>query len=174
MEKIAIQLKEKVAVLQIKDFDTDIDTDELLKIQYHNLMAEVLTFPVLMNRIGNLKSEIEEIYAETKLESEIKIAQLEEFYRRKLISGDSQKQKTPTIAEVDSAVKQDPVYSNLKKRLIRIQREMATIDSLYWAAKSKDDKLNKLSDKLRPSEFEGEIVEEVINGILIKIRRSIV
>ena len=137
-------------------------------------MAEILTFPVLMNRIGNLKSEIEEIFAETKLETEIKIAQLEEYYRKKLIGGDSQKQKSPTIAEVDTAVKIDPVYSNLKKRLIRVQREVATIDSLYWAAKSKDDKLNRLSDKIRPSEFEGEIVEDTINGVLIKVRKSIV
>jgi hypothetical protein len=45
---------------------------------------------------------------------------------------------------------------------------------LYWSAKSKDSKLDKLSDKLRPEEFERELVEDTINGIVIKFRDSVI
>lgn len=174
-EKITIPLKDKVAVLSIECFDTDIDTDELVKIQYHNLIGEILTFPVLMNRIGNLKAEIEEILAETRLAVDIGTAELKEYYRRNLtINSDSAKAKKPTVDEVESAVQMDLKYINLRKRLIRVQREVSNIDSLYWAAKSKDDKLNRLSDKLRPQEFEGEIIEDTINGISFKIKNNLI
>lgn len=173
--KIVVNLNTKTVVLKINDFDTDIDTDILTKIQYHNILGEILTFPVLMNRIGNLKAEIDEIVSLTKLESEIKIAGLEEHYRRSLTNNSNpDKVKAPTIAEVEAAVKGDPLYENLKKRLFRVQKESAYIDSLYWSAKSKDDKLNRLSEKLRPEEFEKDLLEETINGIQILVKDKLI
>ena len=56
--------------------------------------------------------------------------------------------------------------------VIRLQKQRDIINSLYWAVKSKDDKLNRLTDKIRPEEFEKEIVESEINGIIIRIQNK--
>lgn len=183
-EIIKINLKTKIISLKILKFEEDIDIDSILKIAYHNIIGEILTFPVLMNKIGNLQAEMDEILEETKLEFEIKKADLEAFYRKDLIKkvkdgkdkdgNDKEKVVYPTIGEIDTAVIQDAVYQNLQKKIIRINKEKKIIDSFFWSAKSKDDKLNKISDKLRPEEFENDIIEDTLNGIQIKINEKLI
>ena len=56
----------------------------------------------------------------------------------------------------------------VRLKLLDVQRDRDYINSLYWSAKSKDDKLNKLSEKLRPDDFNKEIIEGKLNGISIK------
>ena len=178
-EKLTINLKERVVTLQITEFDTDIDTDELTSIDYYNVLGEILTFPVIMNRIGNLKAEMDELVNKQKFLLDIKEAELQEYYRKKLVSKtkDSkgvEKIKDPTESQFKNATKLDKAFQNEKKRLFQLQKEQQYIDSLYWSIKSKDDKLNKLSEKLRPEEFEKEIVEDTINGIMIKNRKKLI
>lgn len=178
-ETVKIPLRDKIISLKINSFDTDVDVDDILKIDYANIMGEVLTFPVLMNRIGLLKAEQEEIVSYAKLDLEIYQAQLSEEKRKSLTqpeldSKGNQKMSKPTVAEVDNAVLLDKKFRVKKEAFFRKQRDMAYIESLYWAAKSKDDKLNKLSNQLIPSEHEGDILEGTINGILIKMGEKLI
>ena len=80
----------------------------------------------------------------------------------------------PTVQELDNAVIKDPAIQNLRKRHIRIEKEYKYIDSLYWAVKSKDDKLNKITQHLIPKDFEEEIIEGVINGVMIKKAKALI
>lgn len=175
-EKIVLELPNKMVVLVLTNHDTDIDADQLTNTQSHNIIGEILTFPVIMNRIGNLKADMENILAETKLDFQIFEAQKQEEQRKKLTFSDDSgpkgttKVNKPTKDEVENAVLMTTEYRVKKQHLFKIQRNLAYVESLYWAAKDKSDKLNIMSAKLQPTEFEKEILECVINGVMIQVR----
>lgn len=179
-EIIKISLKNKIVSLKISNFDTDVDTEDILSIDFCNILGEILTFSVVMNRIGNLQAEADNLVNEARMELEIKAAELGEYYRKSLtkyitVKGQEEKKVTlPTVAEVDNATLLDAAYQNTRKKYIRLQKEKQYIDSLFWSAKSKDGKLDKLSEKLRPAEFEGEILEGTINGVMIKVHNKLI
>lgn len=167
-EQQVIQLKSKVVILHILPFDTDINVDDLLKIDYSNLVGEMLTFPVLMNRIMNLKAEMQNMVNDSKIDLDAFEADLTEKKRRLLTSNG---QKT-TISEVDAAVKMDINFITMSKNHYLKVRNLDYLDALYWSAQSKSKLLEKISDKIRPSEFEGELLADTINGVQIKMAKK--
>lgn len=169
-----VQLSSKIVVLKLQSFD-EIDTDEVTKIQYHNIMGELLTCSAVLNRIGNLMALADEALAESKLDFDIYYAQkyeelMKEMTTKYVNSRDREVTEKPSSTELEQNIIRTPEYKVKKKNVIRLQKQKDIINSLYWAVKSKDDKLNKLTDKLRPEEFEKEIIEGEINGILIKLQ----
>jgi hypothetical protein len=170
-EKISIEIGEdKIAVLSIIPFDGDIDVESLVKIDYSNLLGEILTFPVVFNRIANMRAEMTNQVAHGKLTFDIFEARLTEK-KQSTLSADAGKK--PSIKDVEVAVLIDPSYSIAKKIFLRKQRDFEYIDALYWSAQSKDKKLNVLSEKITPSEFEKDIVESTINGVMINVRKQV-
>jgi len=172
LELIKIPLENKIVVLKVTDFDGEIDVDDILKIDYSNILGEILTFPVLLNRLGLLLADAEDMVKHTKFDLEVYRAELKERYKKNLRkvdgSGGAAKMKAPTNDEVEWSVLQDTGNNLKSKKLFKVEKYRDYLNSLYWSAKSKDDKLNKISEKLRPSEFEDEIMEGTINGIMIK------
>ncbi len=177
-ETIIIELPSKVVKLTLTPFSTDIDTDELTKIQYHNIIGEILTCSTLLNRIGNLQAEMENILSEHKLDFDIFQAGLEKSIRQKLtFTGDPNKKgetktEKPTIGEVETEVKLTPAYKAKKSHLFTIQKNLSYITSLYWSISDKCKKINTLTEKLKPEEFEKDIVEGSINGIMISLHKK--
>ena len=167
-----------MVVLTLTAFDTDISADELTNIQYHNIIGEILTFPVIMNRVGNLKADMEQVVAEAKLDFQIFEAQEQEKQRKKLTfttepdSKGKTKVEKPTKDEVENAVLISAEYKVRKKKLFEIQRNLGYVESLYWAARDKSIKLDTLSAKMKPEEFEKEILEGTINGVMILVRKK--
>lgn len=176
-EKVTIELPTKMVVLTLTPFDTDIDADELTNTQYHNIVGEILTFPVIMNRVGNLKADMENLLSETKLDFDIFEATWQEKKRKELTFNEQDakgnpKVNKPTKDEVENAVLMSPEYKVKKKNLFQVQKNLGYVESLYWAAKSKDDKLRAFSEKLKPEEFEKDILEGSINGVMIKVSQK--
>lgn len=170
-EKVVIELKNgKMAVLVIQPFNTELEVDDILRIDYSNIMGEILTFPLMFNRVANFKAEMENAVSEAKLDVEVFEAQLFEEYKKSLVA----KEEKPTEANIKAAIQRDPRYSIKKKWYFKIQRDLAYMDSLYWACQSKDTKLNRFSEKIRPEDFERELLEDTINGIQIKITKSLI
>ena len=58
MKKV-IKIKDKTYFLKFDDFDENVDVDSLLKIDYGNLLGELVTFPVVVNRFGVLLADAE-------------------------------------------------------------------------------------------------------------------
>ena len=166
MEKVVIELKNRMAVLILQPFDGDIDTESLLKIDYANILGEILTFPVLFNKIANLKAEVANILAVAKLDLDIFEAQMHEEYQNKLYASS---EKKPTIKDVESAILRDARYRKKREWYYSKQKDFDYLDGLYWAGQSKDTKLNRLSEKIRPEDFEKDLLEGTINGIQIKM-----
>lgn len=173
--RIFMELPNSMVQLTLGEFDTDIDTDELTQIHFHNIMGEILTSSLLMNRIGNTKAEFENLLSETKLDFDIQSAHIKEKKRKELTldtldSKGQPKISKPTVDEVENAYLMSPDYKVMKQKVFKAQKNLAYIDSLYWAIKDKCDKIQKLSEKLRPEEFEKDLVEERINGVMIKLQ----
>lgn len=173
VEKVTIELKTRVIVLSLEPLDTDTNMDEFCKIQYHNIMGEILTCSVALNRVGNMLAEMDEILSESKLDFDIFYAQQIEKQRKALtfqidLPKGGTKVDKPTKDEVENAVMTTPEYKAKKLNLIKLQKNQSIINAWYWSLKSKDDKLNKISEKLRPEEFEKEILEGKVNGVMLK------
>lgn len=178
-EQIVVEGNDRMFVLTIEDFDKELFVDDVLRIDFSNILGEVLTFPVLMNRVGLMRAEMQQILNDKKLELNVYEAEMKDYYRKKLISKTPDtkgeiKIKPPSNDVVDSAVIKDEGYQQKYKQWSKVQKNFDIIDSFYWACKSKDDKLNKLSEKLRPEEFEKELLEDTINGIMIKAKNKLI
>ena len=163
-----IELGERIYKFKHKPFDSEVDMDELTMIHYDNLLAEILTIPTLMNRVGILKAEADNAVREVKLGHRILEAKKGDHYRKVLTSRDGDKVKYPTVSQVEDAVSCDEEVQSSLRNLYKYTMQLEVIDSLYWAVKSKEMKLNRISEGITPQDFEKEILEGTINGVLIK------
>jgi hypothetical protein len=179
-EKITIELKNKMVVLKVLPFDTDVNVNDILRIDYSNILGECLTFNVIFNRIANLKAEMQDLVNKSKFQLDIFTAELQEEYRKKLTSyGDADaKGKTkinkPTKDEVENAVLIDKRFQVKKNNHFELTKNLEYLESLYWSAQNKANLLKSMSDKLRPEEFSGELLQDTINGVLIKATEKLI
>lgn len=164
MEKITLNFNDKVIILSFKEFDTDINVDELTKIQYDNLYGEIITSSTLLNQVGLLRAEFESITKSEKVDLEIYEAQLRKMFRSQMTT----EGKKLTQQELEDKVLLDEGWQNRKKKLIKVERDFEYIQSIYWAIQSKDKKLSILSKAVTPEEFQDGIIEGAVNGIMIK------
>lgn len=177
-EIIIIELPKKIVRLHLTPFDTDVNVEELLEVQHHNLYGELITISRLWNKIGNLRAEMNELLSETKLDFDIFYAQKQEEVRKELTftrppdTKGMQKVEKPTIGEVESAIIRTPEYKIKKRQVFTVQKNFEYIDSLHEAVKNKSFVIMKMSDKLKPDDFEKEIVEGSVNGVMITFAKK--
>lgn len=168
MAEITVNFQKQIIILRFLDFDTDIDVDELTKIDYSNLFGEMVTSATLVNRVGILRAEFQNRLSEEKVNLDIYEANLRKTFRsNKTIDG-----KKATVQEADDAILSDPIWQGRKKKLINIERDFNYIDALYWAVQSKDKKLSAITKQVTPTEFEQGIIEGVVNGIMVKKKKK--
>lgn len=167
---IKIPFGDKVITLNLNSISTqEIDVDEITKIQYHNVIGEILTISNLVNKVAILKAEQEEVVSLVKLDLNILESKLGEKAREDLSETDDKgKAKKPTIAEVDGYVNKSQIFIDGKKKLIQEEKFLGYVEALLYAVKDKSRKLETISSKIHPDEFSAEITEGVINGIMLK------
>src|SRR6478736_2767747 len=145
-EKTIITIGNKVLTLEIKDFgSSDIAIEDLLQVDMNAIMEDIITFPVIFNRISNLKAQMEDLLRETQLDFDIFEAGLRNKYRKPIYKDaeDAKGNKTkklayPSIGEVDDMVTLDPQYKVMKQNINSVKKQNDILDGLYWSAKSKD------------------------------------
>jgi len=166
-EVIYHPLQNKMAAIKIPEWDWDIDIDEMTKISYYNIFGEIITIPVLENRVGRLASELREHKKNEKLRLNIKEAEIRKLFRNK---SSSDGKKRPTLQEEEDALLLDPVVKNMRYKLIRIEKDLEDLEVFYDAVKSKAFKLNNLSKNLHPEDFEKELIEGKVNNVLVRLK----
>jgi hypothetical protein len=170
--------KGRTVVINYKDFEKEIDIDRLLQIDYQRLPAEMITFPVILNKLGFLLADASNKVKECELDLEIFLAKKNEEVRLGLIGEKKTKRWTDNdVNQFQKAeVKGSGAYRVKQKILIKAQKEYDMINSLYWAAKDKSDKLNKLSEKLHGDEIEYDLneVKGTINGVKVRINKPVI
>lgn len=171
MEKKIITIGEKTFTLTFDKFDAEMDIDSLLKIDYSNLIGELVTFPVIVNRFGQLLAEAESQVAEAKLNLEIFEAKTKEKLRVEL--AEENNGKAPTVEALNNAVVSNKAYQSMRKRLIEAQKTRDYMNSIFWSAKDKSDKISIL---IKSSEItlESELLDSRINGVLIKKKENLI
>lgn len=172
MEKRLIQIGNKSYKLLFDDFDEDVDIDSLLRIDYSNLIGELTTFPVILNRFGILLAEAESQVAETKLNIDVYEAKTKEKLRSEL--AEQNNGKAPTVEALNNAVVSNKAYQAMKRKYIEVVKARDYINSIFWAVKDKSEKLNKLSLTIQPGDLSDSVIEGKVNNVLIKRTKKIV
>lgn len=172
MEKKVVNIAGKQYILRIGEFDEDFDVEDYLKIDYSNLVGELVTFPIIENRIGLMLADAESRVSEIKLNRDILEAKLKEKYALSLT--DANNGKRPTVDAINAAVLQDKGYQAIIRSKIAAEKARDYANSLLWACKSKSQKIEKLSLTIQNQEISSEQLEGKVNGIVInKVKRVI-
>lgn len=176
-EQVIVHLRDKLVILTIKDWEVNLDVDTLTSIDYSNLFGEIVTVPTLLNRIGILRAELETQMEESELELKSYEADLRKQIRResalnegKINLGTEKIQKFAKFTEnaLDDVINSDPAIKIKKSNAIKRKRDFKIVDNLFWSIKAKSDKLDNLLQPVTPGDFEKELLEGTVNGILIK------
>ena len=171
---VTLNFGDKVVNLSVNIFDDEVDIDSLLKIDYANLIAEMITFPVIVNKFGMLVADMDNKLAEAKLDLDIYSSKRKESLRNSLSEQDDKgKVKKPTLDELDSALIGDKVFQLKKRKTFTAQKERDYVNSIYWAAKDKSDKLDKLSLSIQPGDIDVKTIQRSMNGIAIKFKNNV-
>lgn len=172
MEKRIIQIGGNTYKLIFDNFDEDVDIDSLLKIDYSNLIGELVTFPVILNRFGILLAEAESQVAETKLNMDVYEAKTKERLRIEL--AEQNNGKAPTVEALNNAVVSIKAYQAMKRKYIEVVKTRDYINSIFWAVKDKSEKLNKLSLSIQPGDLSDSVIEGRVNNVLVKKTKKVI
>lgn len=172
MEKRIIQIGGNTYKLIFDNFDEDVDIDSLLKIDYSNLIGELVTFPVILNRFGILLAEAESQVAETKLNMDVYEAKTKEKLRVEL--AEQNNGKAPTVEALNNAVVSNKAYQAMKRKYIEVVKTRDYINSIFWAVKDKSEKLNKLSLSIQPGDLSDSVIEGRVNNVLVKKTKKVI
>lgn len=172
MEKRIIQIGVNTYKLIFDNFDEDVDIDSLLKIDYSNIIGELVTFPVILNRFGILLAEAESQVAETKLNMDVYEAKTKERLRIEL--AEQNNGKAPTVEALNNAVVSNKAYQAMKRKYIEVVKTRDYINSIFWAVKDKSEKLNKLSLSIQPGDLSDSVIEGRVNNVLVKKTNKVI
>lgn len=168
-DKVVINLRTRTIVLDIKDFGKgEIPVEDLLQVDYQNILGDIITFPVIFNRITNIKAEMDNYLREEAFDLKAFEAQLYEEHKKRLIGAGEK----ATEAAVDMAIKRDPNYKIKQFAFMKLQRQADVLDGLYWSAKMKGKMLESISTKIKPEDFEKEILVDTINSVKITAAKN--
>ena len=172
MQKKVIQVGETTYKLLFDDFDEDMDIDSLLKIDYSNIIGELVTFPVIVNRFGILLAEAESKVSESKLNLEVFEAKTKERLRNELAEANGG--KNPTVEALNNALLMNKAYQSLRRQFIEIQKTRDYVNSIFWSAKDKTSKIEKLSLTVQNGDIPDSVLEGRVNNVLIKKTKKII
>ena len=171
---LIFNIGEKVVKFSVGEFN-DLDIDTILKIDYTNLIAEMITFPVVVNRIGLLAADMDNELQQVKLDLLIYEAKRKNELRDNLSSSDDKgKVKNPTIDEVNSALYLDKIWKVKKTKLNRIEKEKEYMYSIYTSAKDKSNKLDKLSLTIKSGDVDHTMIQKQLNSVYFKIKDGLI
>lgn len=167
-----IEIGDKTIALKFFQFEDeeDMDIDKLLVINHANILAEIITFPVILNRFGLLLSEMENAHSLAELDCKVFKAKKRKEIRKKY---ELRKEKF-TADIVDDDYRSDPAYKAKQMRAINLKKKHSIMNSVYWSLKDKSDKLNKISEKLQPGDLEWDKLAKKFNGVDIKILTKLI
>lgn len=170
---VKVTLNDKVVKFNFEDFDKELDTDKLIQIDYANLVAELITFPVVVNKLGLLCADAGADFRTAKLNLKITESKLRRIVREELTDTDEKgKVSKPTVQEIEDAIQVRKLYRERNEALIQAEKVKDYLDALYEAAKDKSQKLNKLSLTLQPGDMDEAIVQKQINKVYYQIKEA--
>ena len=172
MAKKVINIGDAQYVIKFDEFEDDIEIDDLLKIDYSNLIGEIVTFPSIVNKFGLMLADAESQVQEKKLSLEIYEAKCKE--RLRITLAEANNGKNPTVDQLNSAVLNDKGYQAARRTYINAQKVRDYLNSCLWAAKDKDGLLQKLSLSINVSDVPEGVIEGRVNHTLIRKSKRVI
>lgn len=166
MAKKIVNIGKDTYTINFDEFEEDIDLEDLLKIDYSNILGEMLTFPIIVAKLGNMLADAESKVNEKKLNLDVLEAKLKEEYRLKL--SEANNGKNPTVDALNSAVLIDKRYEAFNKSLITAKKVRDYMLTIYLAAKDKSEKINKVFYQVQPSDIPDGVIEGRVNSTIVK------
>jgi hypothetical protein len=166
----------KVLKLKVAEFDEEVDGDRLNKIDLTNLVGEIVTFPVILNRLGIVLAKAEEQLSNAKLDLEIYEAKTKEDLRSRHLKSTvdakgNEKIKEPTIPELENHFRMTPGFKIYSLKVSKLEMKRDIIKSLYWSAREKSENIKRISATLTRDDLDN-VPTSVINGIEILVRNK--
>lgn len=167
-----IEIGDKSLILIWKQFQDDVDIDKLLRINYRNLAAEILTFPVVMFKLQALLEDAEHSIRESELDLEAYKAKRTSEIRNEL--NDLKMFEKLTQDDIKyrqaSMLQQDKVFRAKNKKLLKLKKQKGYLNAVYWSAKDKSGKLDRVTEKQHPDDlkYSLENIEDEFNGVLLR------
>jgi len=160
-------------ILETEGLSGRIDVDDLLTIHDDNIVGELMTISVLLNKVGLLKSEAEQIAKRSKFQKEIYVSNFKKRLRSEAsananhfkIDGERIKLSEKSLEEM---LLLDKDYQKKMNMQIDSEKVLADLDVFYWSLSEKSKKVDTLSKKIVPEEFEASLVRGVVNTVNIK------
>lgn len=177
-EKVIIPIGNKTFTLTFSPFDTDLDLDDLTSIHHSNLYGEMATISTLLNKVGLLKEDMEDVVKDHDLQLSTYKADLSEMYRKNLSKRENYVRKEgykivePGSTEIENNVYRDKGYQLKYRENLRMHKNLGYINILYWSLKKKSDILENLSKNTTPKEFQSGIITGKINTIMLREHKS--
>lgn len=167
-----IEFGEQTVSLKFYEYEEDdvIDMDKLLLINHSNILAEIITFPVILNRFGLLLSEMENKLSMAELDCKVFKAKKRKDIRKKY----EVEKKKWSVDIIDDDYRSDPTYKAKQIRAIQLKKKHSIMNSIYWSLKDKSDKLNKISEKIQPGDMNWDKLAKNFNGVDIKILSKLI
>lgn len=166
MAKKFINIGKETYIIEFNEFTEDIELDDLLRIDYSNMLGEMVTFPIVVAKLGMMLADAEGKVNEKKLNLDIQEAKLKEEYRLKLTEQNGG--KNPTVDALNSAVLTDKRYCLYNQNLIESKKIRDYILTLYLSAKDKSEKINKIFYQTHPTDIPDNVIESRVNGAIVK------
>ncbi len=164
-----IHLKNKIVSIKPTEWNYEFDPDEMLKTDHSNLFGEIVSISVWVNRMGLLVADMKSFIKQEKLKLDIKESEVRKLFRN---AESAAGRKKPTVQEMSDHLTLDPVIKNIRFKLIREEKSLQDIESIYDATKDKSFKLNNLSKNLTPQDLEESLIEGSVNGVMIKVKNK--
>lgn len=169
MKEIKVSLGSKVIRFKVGEFDENMDLDSILRIDYSNIIAEILTFPVIVNRLGVLATEMDNLVQEKELDVTIYKSKAKIRIREEL---ELENDKKPTVSEIEDRMRSEAKYKLKKRMLFKLIKEKEYMYKAYLSAKDKSHKLDRLSMSLTKDEFDESSIQKQMNRIHYKIQKG--
>lgn len=175
-----IKIGEKKFVLIHREFTDELEIEELLRINIEKLALEAITFPVIVNRLGFLLADANNQVKEREVDMEIFLSKKREEVRQSLndnkLAGEKLTQEDIKFKQ-EFLVRNDPHYKVKTKQLNDAIRTRDYVNSIFWAAKDKNSKIDLL---LKNEQFSFESLIDSglkranMNGVEIKERKNLI
>ena len=166
---IKISIAGEPFVFKFNQFDEDVNLDKILQINPHRIPAEIITFPSILNRLGILLAEATNAVKEQELNLEVKTAQTKERLRIDLLK--EKKENKYTNDDVNyfmrTRLDSDAKLRVAKAKLLKAEKNKEILNSIYWAAKDKSDKLSSVFEKVKSDEVMLDRLTGEFNGVKI-------
>lgn len=178
----SITIGDHTLVLFYRQYGEDFDVEDILRIDLEKLPMEMITFPVVLNRLGILLADANNELKAAEIDLEIYIAKRREEIRNQLINNRESGERM-TVDDMrfrqEAKLKIDPVFKVKTQIVNKLTKVRDYVSSLFWSAKDKSEKLNFLASNLKSGRTLEDLIGEGfarghMNGVTIKKSKPLI